>query len=288
MKRFLFAVCALALGAALTIDSAEAARLGGGRSVGAQRAAPMQRQAQPAPAAKPAQPAPAAPASATGNRWFGPIAGLAAGLGLGWLLGQGGFGGMIGSVMMMLLVAFAVMMLFRFFSRRNAGSAPPVQYAGLGNETVAAPPPSQMPMAEAGSQPDFRSQFQPQIPAGFDAEGFLKQAKLNFVRLQEANDRGNVDALREITTEDMFASLKVDLLERAGQSQQTDVVTLTASLLEVVTEGNLHWASVRFAGSLRETPNTAPVAFEEVWHLQKPADGKTGWLLAGIQQPTPA
>ena len=163
-----------------------------------------------------------------------------------------------------------------------------MQYAGLGNETVAAPPPSQLPAAEAGSQPDFRSQFQPQIPAGFDAEGFLKQAKLNFVRLQEANDRGNVDALREITTEDMFASLKVDLLERAGQSQQTDVVTLTASLLEVVTEGNLHWASVRFAGSLRETPNTAPVAFEEVWHLQKPADGKTGWLLAGIQQPTPA
>ena len=288
MKRLFIAVCALALGAALTIDGAEAARVGGGRSVGAQRTAPMQRQAPPAASTQQsaAKPAPAAPA--TGNRWLGPLAGLAAGLGLGWLLGQGGLGGMIGSVMMMLLVAFAVMMLFRFFSRRNAGSAPPVQYAGLGNETVAAPPPSQMPMAEAGSQPDFRSQFQPQIPAGFDAEGFLKQAKLNFVRLQEANDRGNVDALREITTEDMFASLKVDLLERAGQSQQTDVVTLTASLLEVVTEGNLHWASVRFAGSLRETPNTAPVAFEEVWHLQKHADGKTGWLLAGIQQPTPA
>lgn len=296
MKRFFVAVCVLALGAALTIDSAEAARLGGGRSFGAQRSAPMQRQAQPAaPAqqstAKPAQPAPAAPAPATGNRWLGPIAGLAAGLGLGWLLGQGGFGGMggmIGSVMMMLLVAFAVMALFRFFSRRSAGSAPPMQYAGLGSETVAAPPPSQMPTAEAGSQPDFRSQFQPQIPAGFDAEGFLKQAKLNFVRLQEANDRGNVDALREITTEDMFASLKVDLLERAGQPQQTDVVALTASLLEVVTEGNLHWASVRFSGSIRETPNTAPVDFEEVWHLQKPADGKTGWLLAGIQQPATA
>ena len=156
MKRFLFIVCALALGATLTIDSAEAARLGGGRSFGAQRAAPMQRQAQPA---APAQPAPAAPAPATGNRWLGPIAGLAAGLGLGWLLGQGGFGGMIGSVMMMLLVAFAVMMLFRLFSRRSAASAPPVQYAGLGagpgaglgNETVAAPPPSQMPTAEAGS-----------------------------------------------------------------------------------------------------------------------------------------
>jgi predicted lipid-binding transport protein (Tim44 family) len=302
MTRFFIAVCAFALGATLTIDSAEAARVGGGRSVGAQRAAPMQRQAQPAApaqAAKPAAPAPAAPAPATGNRWLGPIAGLAAGLGLGWLLGHGGFGGMggmIGSIMLMLVVGFAVMMLFRFFSRRNAEASPPVQYAGLGagsgaelgNETVAAPPPSQMPTAAAGSQPDFRSQFQPQIPAGFDAEGFLKQAKLNFVRLQEANDRGNVDALREITTEDMFASLKVDLLERAGQSQQTDVVALTASLLEVVTEGNMHWASVRFAGSIRETPNTAPVDFEEVWNLQKPADGKTGWLLAGIQQPAAA
>jgi len=301
MKRFFVAVCTLALGAALAIDSAEAARLGGGRSIGAQRAAPMQRQAQPAApaqqsAAKPAQPTPAAPAAATGNRWLGPIAGLAAGLGLGWLLGQGGLSGMIGSIMMMLVVAFAVMMLIRFFSRRNAVAAPPVQYAGigagtgagLGNETVAAPPPSQMPAADVGSQPDFRSQFQPQIPAGFDADGFLKQAKLNFVRLQEANDRGNVDALREITTEDMFASLKVDLLERAGQPQQTDVVALTASLLEVVTEGTLHWASVRFAGSIRETPHAAPVAFEEVWHLQKPADGKTGWLLAGIQQPAAA
>lgn len=296
MKRFLVGVCALALGAALTIDSAEAARLGGGRSVGAQRAAPMQRQAQPAAPATAAKPAPAAPAPATGNRWLGPLAGLAAGLGLGWLLGQGGLGGMIGSVMMMLVVAFAVMMLFRLFSRRSAQSSPPVQYAGLGagsgaglgNETVAAPPPSQMPSAAAGLQPDFRSQFQPQIPAGFDTEGFLKQAKLNFVRLQEANDRGNVDALREITTEDMFASLKVDLLERAGQPQQTDVVALTASLLEVVTEGPMHWASVRFAGSIRETPNSAPVTFEEVWHLQKPVDGKTGWLLAGIQQPAAA
>ncbi|OFZ86062.1 MAG: hypothetical protein A2V78_13135 [Betaproteobacteria bacterium RBG_16_64_18] len=283
MKRFFIAVCVLALGAALTIDSSEAARLGGGRSLGAQRSAPMQRQAQPA-----------APAPAAGNRWLGPIAGLAAGLGLGWLIGQGGLGGMIGSVMMMLLVAFAAMALFRWFARRNTEATAPVQYAGigagtgtgLGNETVAAPPPSQMPSAEAG--PDFRSQFQPQIPVGFDADGFLKQAKLNFVRLQEANDRGNVDALREITTEDMYAELKLDLLERAGRTQQTDVVTLTASLLEVVTEGNLHWASVRFAGSIRETPNTAPVAFEEVWHLQKPADGKTGWLLAGIQQPTAA
>jgi predicted lipid-binding transport protein (Tim44 family) len=300
MKRLLVALCALALGAALTLDGAEAARLGGGRSVGAQRAAPMQRQAQPAaapaqqpnqaaqPATSPAQTPQPAP---QGNRWLGPVAGLAAGLGLGWLLGQGGLGGlggMLGSVMLMLLVAFAVMALLRLFARRNTQASPPLQYAGLGNETVAAPPPSQMPSAGAASQPDFRSQFQPQIPAGFDVDGFLRQAKLNFVRMQQANDRGEADSLRDMTTDDMFASLKVDLLERGGRPQQTDVVTLNASLLEVVTEGNTHWASVQFAGTIRETPGAAPTAFEEVWHLQKPMDGKTGWLLAGIRQPTTA
>lgn len=297
MKRFFLAACLLALGAAVTIDSAEAARLGGGRSFGAQRIAPMQRRAQPAPpqqsSAKPAQPAPAAPATAPANRWLGPIAALAAGLGLGWLIGTGDLGSMIGGVLLMLVLAFAVISLIRLFARRDAASTPQAQFAGpgagsgaeFGNETVAAPPPSQIPSAEVDSQPDFRSQFQARIPAGFDAEGFVKQAKLNFVRLQEANDRGNVDALREMTTEEMFAALKFDVLGRAARTHQTDVLSLSASLLEVVTEGPLHWASVRFVGSIREAPNAEPLDFEEIWNLQKPVDGKTGWLLAGIQQP---
>jgi predicted lipid-binding transport protein (Tim44 family) len=41
---------------------------------------------------------------------------------------------------------------------------------------------------------------------------------------------------------------------------------------------------VRFSGMVRETPGTQPVGFEEVWNLVKPADGSSGWLLAGIQQ----
>jgi predicted lipid-binding transport protein (Tim44 family) len=41
---------------------------------------------------------------------------------------------------------------------------------------------------------------------------------------------------------------------------------------------------VRFSGLVRETPGAAPASFEEVWNLMKPADGSSGWLLAGIQQ----
>jgi predicted lipid-binding transport protein (Tim44 family) len=36
---------------------------------------------------------------------------------------------------------------------------------------------------------------------------------------------------------------------------------------------------------MREGTGATPAPFDEVWNLSKPVDGKTGWLLAGIQQP---
>jgi len=64
----------------------------------------------------------------------------------------------------------------------------------------------------------------------------------------------------------------------------TDVVSLDARLLELVTESGMHWASIRFSGLIREEAGAAPQAFEEVWNLQKPERGDAGWMLAGIQQ----
>ena len=109
-------------------------------------------------------------------------------------------------------------------------------------------------------------------------------AKIGFVNLQDANDRGDLEAIRNFTNDEMFESLRTDMVARGGAKQQTDIVTLNASLLEVATEGAQHWASVRFHGSMREQENQPPQAFEEVWHLQKPVQGGSGWLLSGIQQ----
>jgi len=206
---------------------------------------------------------------------------LRRGLGLGWLFAQGGFGPAIGALLMALLAGAVVFALMRLLSKRRA-QGPQVQYAGFGNETVAAPPPSQLP-GDAGVQPNYRSQFVSNIPAGFDVEGFLKEARRNFLRLQEANDRGDLARLRQVTTEDMFNTLKGDVVAHSG-AQQTDVVTLNAALLELVTEGGLHWASVRFSGSIREEANALAEPFEEIWHVRKPVTGSSGWLLAGIQQ----
>ena len=279
MKKLIVSLFILAFGVGLMANDVEAARLGGGRSLGAQRQiTPPPKQATPP--AQQQQPA-AAPQSGPG-RWFGPLAGLAAGLGLGWLFAQGGFGPAIGALLMVLLAVAVVFALMRLLSKPRPQRSP-LQYAGLGSETVAAPPPSQLP-GDSGVQPNYRSQFVSNIPAGFDVEGFLKESRRNFLRLQEANDRGDLARLRQVTTEDMFNTLKGDVAGRSG-AQQTDVVTLNASLLELVTEGELYWASVRFSGSIREEASAPAEPFEEIWHLRKPVNGASGWLLAGMQQP---
>jgi len=278
MKGLIVSLIAVALGAIAVAEDAEAARLGGGRSLGSQRqmttpqkqATPPSQQQQPASAPQPA-----------GSRWLGPLAGLAAGLGLGWLFAQGGFGSAIGVLLMALLSGVAVFAVMRYLSRgRSQGSR--FQYAGMGDETVPAPPPSQLP-GDAGARPDYRGQFVSNIPSGFDVEAFLQEARRNFLRLQDANDRGDLIRLRQVTTQEMFNALQGDAQERP-QGQQTDVVTLNAALLEIVTEKDLHWASVRFSGSIREESRAPAEPFEEIWNLCKPVNGSSGWLLAGIQQ----
>ncbi len=294
MNKFLIAM--FALGAVLAAEPADAAsRLGGGRSLGAQRqAVTPQKPVTPPSQQQSAQPAPAQPQPAGASRWLGPLAGLAAGLGLGWLFTQGGFGGVIGAILMALLAGVAVMALLRLIARPRPDDGPQIRHAGLGHGTITAPPPAQLSAQlsaqvpaqssrDAGTPPNYRTRIESSLPAGFDADGFLREARRNFLRLQEINDRGDLARLREVTTAEMFEGLKGEFTAREG-AQQTDVVTLDAALLEVVTEGSLHWASVRFSGSIREKAQAVAEPFGEIWHLQKPADGSTGWLLAGIQQ----
>jgi len=292
MKTWIMIALTVMVGIGLAPLDAEAAkRLGGGGSTGMQRQS-IAPQKSVAPAQNAAAPAAAAPAAAApaGNRWLGPVAGLAAGLGLGYLFSQGAFGGMgsiISTLLLALLVGGAVMLALRFFMKPRAQVQPatgPNSYGMMGSETVAAPPPSQMTGMTGSGGPDFRSQFQPNIPAGFDAAGFVKQAKLSFMNLQKANDSADLDTLRDMSSDEMFTLFKSQIDSRFGVTQKTEVVTLAADLLEVVTEGGNHVASVRFGGMIKDDGETVATPFEEVWNLQKPVSGGAGWMLAGIQQ----
>ena len=141
MKKILMTVFLSFMALGLSVGEAEAKRLGGGQSLGMQRqavapkpAAPTQQQAVPA---KPATPAATAPAAAPKRNWLGPIAGLAAGIGLAALFSHLGLGEGMANVVMIALLAMAALFVFRLLFRRNlpatqAGSAP-MQYAAAGS-----------------------------------------------------------------------------------------------------------------------------------------------------------
>ncbi|AOB32902.1 hypothetical protein AKI39_22410 [Bordetella sp. H567] len=328
-RRFLAAALVAVTGMAMIATSfdAEARRVGGGGSIGRQSPnVTMQRQATTPPStgtgpAAASAAAPAAGAAAAGaagatarsgaSRWLGPIAGIAAGLGLAALLSHlglsGAFAEMLSSLLLIALVVFAVMFIVRRL--RGAGPRPAMQGA-YGMARQADTPAQQQPAAwrdalpaagaagaaagaaapaatsgfgtQSGAAPRADAESNWFIPGDFDTPAFLKQAKEQFVRIQGVWDSGDTERLREYLTDDLIVELKPQLTERQGAPNRTEVVLLNAEMLGIEAVSDGHLASVRFSGMLREEPGAEAFRFEEVWNLFKPTQG--GWLLAGIQQ----
>lgn len=280
MKRFWMLLTIVLTCLSLLSTVAEAKRLGGGSSFGKQRTMPTQ-QAQKTPSATPAPTTAPAPRS---NKWLGPLAGLAIGAGLASMFAGGGLGGlgsMMGSILPALLVAGLVMFLIsRFRKSQQANLQPGMQYAGSG-----APYPVPVQQANyAGSATPAIASVTGSIPHDFPVESFLRNAKMSFIRLQAANDRKDMDDVREYTTPEIFAEISMQMQERGAVVQKTDVIAINAELLEVSNEGDFSIASVRFTGQLSEN-NGMPENVDEIWHVQKNLrDDKSVWLLAGIQQ----
>jgi len=241
-----------------------------------QQAAP--RQATPPAAA-------GQPAAQPKRSWMGPLAGLAAGLGLAALASHFGFGEELASFMMMALLAMVVIGVIGYFMRKKAAAQgnQGMQYAGAGAPFGGNAPQREFtPAGGAAAAPVANSAGN--IPADFDVDGFVRNAKVNFIRLQAANDAGNLDDIREFTSPEMFAEIKMGIDERKGAKQTTDVAQLNAEVLDVAEEAGRYIVSVHFNGLIREEDGAAAQPFAEVWHMAKPRDGSRGWVLAGIQQ----
>ncbi|MDD2663283.1 MAG: Tim44-like domain-containing protein [Dechloromonas sp.] len=290
MKNFALMAAALVLGFTLSVGDAEAAkRLGGGGSTGMQRqsVAPSKNTQQAAPAQQQTAAPAAAPQAQPKRSWMGPLAGLAAGLGLAALASHFGFGEELANFMMMALLAMVVIGVIGFFMRKKAAAqGHGMQYAGAGAGYGGAPQVGDSLPAggSAAAAAPVAAAAAGSIPAGFDVEGFVRNAKVNFIRLQAANDAGNLDDIREFTSPEMFAEIKLAMGERAGAQQETDVVRLDAEVIDVSEEAGRYIVSVRFSGLIREDKAAPAEAFDEIWHMSKPADGSRGWVLAGIQQ----
>ena len=311
MKSLSLLAVVVALGLSISAGEAEAAkRLGSGKASGMQRqmsppakapdAAAASKQATPAAAAAPAAAGAAGTAAAqTGRSWMGPVAGLAAGLGLAALASHFGFGEGLASFMMMALLAVVVIAAVGFFMRKRAAAQQPamagagagsaqnsMQYAANRVEPGHSPARAydvSMPAGSASTKLADNETAAARIPSDFDVAGFVRNAKMHYIRLQAANDAGNMDDIREFTTPEMFAEIKLTLAERGGQAQVTDVIAIEADVIDVAEEDNRYVVSARFSGQIREDNGPAE-SVDEIWHLVKQRDSNGGWLLAGIQQ----
>ena len=285
----------------------EAKRLGGGSSSGMKREAPARAAPDAAPA-KPAAPAAtpntagAAPAAAAPKRsWMGPLAGLAAGLGLAALMSHLGMGEAFGNFLMLALLAVVAVVAIRFLMKRFGPTAPRdtsqgLQFAGAGAGPGAGAGAPLLPSGGNGSgwgvanaanapeAPVAAVATAPAIPADFDAPAFERVAKMIFIRMQAANDAGDLNDLRTFTTPEMFAAIRLELQERGTAAQQTDVVKIDAQVVDFAKEATRQIVSVQFHGLIREEKDGTAQPFDETWHLVKAIDGSHDWAIAGIQQ----
>ncbi|MGJ7916006.1 Tim44 domain-containing protein [Massilia sp. LXY-6] len=321
MKKFL-ASTMIAVTALSFVADAFARPVGGGRSFGRQsQSVSRMRAPAPAPAPAPYQqpgyqrpaPAPMAPAPIPAKRpsmWKGVLGGALLGLGLGALFSHLGIGGAmasaLSSILMILLLVFAVMFIVRMFRRKDTPANP--QFSGFNQDPVPA-------TGTAGATPEIGSGlnqgYQPNaysggynqptsnvslnkqsahqqwgVPAGFDTDAFLRHAKASFIRMQAAWDRGDLADLREFTAPEVFAELQLQIQERGGNQDYTEVVSIDAQLLGIETTERDYLASVQFNGMIRNAPGAQAEPYVEVWNLAKPLAGNGGWVLAGIQQIT--
>lgn len=313
-------VCAMVVGA----QDVWAKRLGGGLSFGKQSgnvtqrsSTPPAQQAAPAPTQNAAARPPAAStaaAPAPKRAWGGMLGGLAAGLGLAWLASSLGLGEGFAQFLLFALLAAVVIAVVGMLMRRRASAgssglayqaaagggnsqfdpATPRGYSpkNVGNDASARPWESHAGASDAaaGGSMIGSSLSGSQgwgVPAGFDAEGFLKASKANFLSLQDAWDRSDIPSLRAMMTDGMLEQIQSQLSERersgGGTVNKTEVVMLEAHLLGIEEMDAGYMASVEFSGLIREDVSAGPNPFREVWNITRPKNGSGGWLVAGVQ-----
>ncbi|MEI6733254.1 MAG: TIM44-like domain-containing protein [Comamonadaceae bacterium] len=286
------------------------------------QAAPAQGAVKPAaPAPTPPAVAPVAPKRPWGAMLGGLAAGLGLAW-LASSLGLGG-GAIAEFMMFALLALVVMMAIGWFMRSRRASQAQsplrdavntPFALQGAGPAAIAQPPATYSPENvgnDASARPWERknSSFDslravpdasgsvigsaltgPQtwgIPADFDVQGFLQAAKANFVSLQSAWDRSDIATLRAMMTDTMLGEIQTQIADRDAQAgggvNLTEVVMIEAQLLGIEELADEYMASVEFSGMIREEPSAGASPFREAWNMTKPKNGKSGWLVAGVQ-----
>ena len=162
LKTLSITIAAVAL--AFSAATVDAKKFGGGKSVGAQRSSVSDAKSGVSPTSAPANAAMAAPAAAGAaaaaakpsmmSRMAGPLMGIAAGLGLGYLFSQMGAGGFMG-FLLIALIGIAAMVYFgrKMMNKQAAATAGGPGMPGAGNNSASpfSRAPESQPLQYAGA-----------------------------------------------------------------------------------------------------------------------------------------
>ena len=281
MQRFLSIAMALCIGLTMSLD-ANAARFGGGKSMGS---APSHQSRQATPTTPAAAPTAAGrPAASGASRWLGPLAGIAAGGLLASMFMGDGFQGMqIFDILIMAVIAF---LIFRFIAARRrkqqgeqmATAAGPMTY-----QRENAQQPAQNSIfggsgAAAAAAPVINA------PAWFNETRFLEAARSHFQSLQQHWDANEMDKIEEFVTPQMLAFLKKERAELGDNFQSTYIDNLTVQLDGLDDRADKTIATLTFNGVSKNSRFDQGEVFSESWNMERPQGDNQPWLVAGIRQ----
>lgn len=245
----------------LGMNEAAAKRFGGGRSFGVQRAKSNFFKPKATKTTKSA-----APSAKSRQKWGGVLGGML----LGGLLASLFMGnGLANGLIMWLIVGSIIFFIFSMYRKKMQ----PAFSAAHGSACT--------DKHDHGMNKNYAG-FASDYPHRFDKVSFIRDAKVTFIRLQNAYDQKNLNDLSEFTAPEVFAEIKMQLDELEEGSNTTEVIQLEADLLDVSKQADGYIASVQFSGFIKED-NQPMTELNEIWHFRLYTPG-TKWLVGGIQQ----
>ena len=281
MQRFLSIALALVIGLTMSLD-ANAARFGGGKSMGSAPSHQARQTAPSAPAAAPNAAGRPAPAAGGASNWLGPLAGIAAGGLLASMFMGGGFQGMqFFDILIMAVIAFVI---FRFIAARRRKQQPHMAPAGAPYQRETFEQPAQNTSIFGGAAPAAAARPVISAPAWFNEERFLEAARTHFQSLQQHWDANEMDKIAEFVTPQMLQFLKKERADLGDGFQSTYIDNLTVQLDGLDDRADKTIATLTFSGVSKTSRFDQGEVFSESWNMERAPGENQPWLVAGIRQ----
>ena len=219
--------------------------------------------------------------------WYGTTLGMLIADGIGIVFGSLLFGGAHAyggpGLMDLVILGGGLFLLYRFIRARRMATESPSAAGPMSFDRGPAQGWGSSGYAPS-SEPATTVADQPALPPGFDADEFLKGAKVIYARLQASWDKRDLDDLRQFTSPEVCTEIEHQA-QKDPTPGQTELLLINPRILEVREVDNQTVVSVFYDVMMRENGAEMAKQVREVWHFNRDSrKPETFWVLDGIQQ----